>query len=117
MRQVNFPFGETLEISTTVRDDGSIHNQEIVSSASDALVTFKFDRGSALTPEVLRKLADAIEGTTNANFPGTVDDWDDDEDNQMIQCGICGSPYCSGRCKPHYHPTKRRTNHDEEIPF
>ncbi len=114
MRQVNYVFGETLEISTTVRDDGSIHSQEIVSSAPDALVTFKFDRKSHLTPEVLRKLADAIEGTTNANFPGTVDD---------DSCVNCGSEYCrggvNGLCYPasHYHPVKRRTNHDEDVPF
>lgn len=116
MRQVNFCFGETLEISTTVRDDGSIHNQEIVSSAPDALVTFKIDRGSALTPKVLRKLADAIEGMMNANFPGVVDD---------EACQKCGSIYCAGGVNglcyspkvEHHHPIKPRTNHDEDIPF
>lgn len=65
MRQVNFVFGETLEISTTVRDNGSIHSQEIVSSGPDALIGFKIDGKAALTPELLRRLADAIEGPQN----------------------------------------------------
>jgi hypothetical protein len=98
MRQVNFVFGETLEISTTVRDDGSIQNQEIVSSGPDALITFKIDREAALTPKMLRELADRIEGPRKT-WDEIDDDYDDDVDNSMTPCKYCGSPYCSGVCR------------------
>ena len=104
MRQVNFVFGETLEIATTVRDDGSIQSQEIVSSAPDALVSFKIDRDAALTPKLLRELADAIEGPRKTG--DQMDDNYDDDDfaNSMASdCTNCDSPYCSGgfmsRCR------------------
>lgn len=98
MRQVNFVFGETLEISTTVRDDGTIQNQEIVSSGPDALVTFKFDRDAALTPKMLRELADLIEGPRKT-WDQIEDDYDYDDDpaNTLVNtCDNCDSPYCSG---------------------
>jgi len=89
MRQVNHLFGETLELSTTLDDSGRIIGQEIVSSAPDALVTFKINPEAALTAQDLRRLADKLEGRelTNANFPGTVDD---------DLCERCQDFYCSG---------------------
>ena len=61
MTQINHMFGRTLEFSCTT-EDGHIQSQELVHSGNDALITFRLDRGSFLTPENLRIIADQIEG-------------------------------------------------------
>lgn len=110
MRQINYVFGSTLEISTTIGDDGSIRTQEIMSSAPDALVTFKIDGASALTPMMLRELADRIEG-----LPAQTTRKRDSE----CTCPNCDSIYCCGdMCsKTGYQAKAYDIEDDNDCPF
>ena len=65
--QINHLFGQTLEFSCTVDDEGKVLSQELVSSSSDCLISFKLDREAFLTPDDLRSIANKIEGRSETD--------------------------------------------------
>lgn len=74
MTQINYPFGDTLEFSCTVTD-GEISAQELVTSGSDAIVSFKLDNNNFLDPDELESIAGQIrQAQTGGRLGRATDD-------------------------------------------